>query len=80
MEKKEILARLQELLRNILDSDNVVLTPDTRADDVKGWDSIAHLRLMVATEEAFAVRFDVKEINSMQTVGALVELVHRKVG
>jgi acyl carrier protein len=50
------------------------------AESVKGWDSEAHLRLMIATEAAFAVRFEAKEIDSLSNVGALADLIRRKVG
>jgi acyl carrier protein len=35
---------------------------------------------MIATEAAFAVRFEAKEIDSLSNVGALADLIRRKVG
>lgn len=50
------------------------LSPDTLDD----WDSLSHLRLVSALEEAFGVKFENAEIMDMTTVGAIREIVSRK--
>ena len=78
MNEDEILQRVQMVVRDQLDEDDIVLTPETRASAVDGWDSLAHVRIMVAIEEAFGVRFDTSEITTLENVGALVALVRSK--
>lgn len=43
------------------------LTPD----DVEGWDSLGHLRLVTALQERFGIEFDVDEIMEMENVGRI---------
>jgi acyl carrier protein len=52
--------------------------PDTVADDVFGWDSMAHVTLIVSIEEEFGVRFEPDEITGFSNVGELIEMIARK--
>lgn len=56
--------------------DDVVddLSPDT----IDEWDSLSHLRLVSALEEAFKTKFDNSEIMDMTNVSAIREIVSRK--
>ena len=41
MERNEILKRVEEIFREELEKEDLVLTDETTADDVDGWDSCA---------------------------------------
>ncbi|MBQ6959082.1 MAG: acyl carrier protein [Bacteroidales bacterium] len=75
MERKEVLDRVQEVFRDVLDDDEIVLTDQTTADDVDDWDSLSHIQLIVAVEKAFHVKFTSKEILSWKNVGELVDSI-----
>jgi acyl carrier protein len=68
----EILERLTDLVAGILELDDLQLTPATVAADVPGWDSIAHVQIVVAVERAFGIRFRTGEITGLVDVGALL--------
>jgi acyl carrier protein len=78
MDREEIRAKIQELLREVVDDETVVLSDETTADDVDGWDSTNHVRLMVALEAAFNIRFETDEIVAPETVGELISLIQSK--
>jgi acyl carrier protein len=78
MNDEETLKRLSSLVADLLDLDSLVLTRSTTANDVEGWDSLAHVRIVVATEQEFGVRLSTSEIMSLRTVGELVDLVKSK--
>lgn len=78
MSRGEILAKIQAILRDVLDDDTVEVTEATAATDVPEWDSTNHVRLLVAIEAAFNVRFETEEITAPQNVGDLVTLVQAK--
>jgi acyl carrier protein len=81
IEPGEIALRLKPLLREAFpDADTDSFGPGTAADDVVGWDSMAHVGLMAAIEDEFQVQFDPEEITAFANVGELVALVARKVG
>ena len=78
MEKQEILNQVQEIFRDILDNEDIVLTNETTANDVEEWDSLTHVQLVVAIEKDFKIKFTSKEILSWQNVGDLVDCVANK--
>ena len=79
MERNEILKRVEEIFREELEQDSLVLTDDTTADDVDGWDSLSHVQLVAAMEEAFGIEFKSREILSWDNVGDLIDSIEKKV-
>jgi acyl carrier protein len=80
MGKSETIARMLPVFHEVFDDDTLVLTPETTARDVEGWDSLAHIRLMVAIESAFGVRIKASEAAKLNNVGDLADLIDRKLG
>jgi acyl carrier protein len=78
MDREEIRSKVQELLRDVVDDDTVVIDDDTVAEDVVDWDSTNHVRLIVAIEDEFKVRFETDEITRPESVGDLVDLIKSK--
>ncbi len=75
MTEKEILAKLNETVGDILDLDELALSKEMTAKDVEGWDSVATVQVMVAIEQAFGIRFRTGEMAAMQNIGDLVERI-----
>lgn len=78
MEKNEIMAEVQEIFRDVLDNEDIELTPETMADDIEEWDSLSHIQLIVAIEKHFKVKFTSKEILSWKNVGEMVDCISTK--
>jgi acyl carrier protein len=77
---KDVLARLRPLLREAFpDGDVDAMGLETTADDVVGWDSMAHVGLMAAIEDEFHIQFEPEEITSFANLGELVAMIARKV-
>ncbi len=74
-EKLLILKQLKEIFKDVFDDENLEVEPQTTAKDVEGWDSLAHIRLVVSIEKAFSMRFTASEISELENVGDLVELI-----
>jgi len=70
-----ILKQLTEIFKDVFDDDNLEVELLTTAKDVDGWDSLAHIRLVVSIEKAFSIRFTASEISELENVGGLVELI-----
>lgn len=75
MDEPQIYARLAEVFRDVFDEDSIELTPQLTAKDVDGWDSLAHIRLILTVEKAFKVKFSTSEIGKLENVGELVKLI-----
>jgi acyl carrier protein len=78
MSSDEIYNRLTEIIRDLFDDDSIVATPTLTADQVAGWDSFAHLRLMLTVERTFGVDFAASQITSLKNVGELADLIQSK--
>ncbi len=72
---ERILARLQEIFRAELDDDDLAIGMDTRQVDLKGWDSLAHIRLVSGIESEFDIQFNVAEIERITSVRQFVDAI-----
>jgi acyl carrier protein len=73
-----ILTQLTPIFRKVFDDDELVPKPEMTAEDVELWDSMRHVRMVLAVEKGFGVRFSTDEIASLEDVGALIKLVQSK--
>lgn len=78
MDQPEIYSKLIGVFREVFDEDDLKLTPEMTADDVDGWDSLSHIRLVLAVSKSFGVKFSASEIGGLKNVGELVELIQKK--
>lgn len=78
MERDDILKKVEEIFREELELDDLVLTDETTADDVEEWDSLSHVQLVVALEKGFGIKFTSREILSWDNVGDLVDCIASK--
>jgi acyl carrier protein len=80
MEGRGTLERINAVFRDVLDDDDIRLGRATTAGDVPGWDSLAHVRLILAVEKAFGVKFSAAQVTKLKNVGDLVDVVEAKTG
>lgn len=78
MERKQIIEEVQEIFREVLDNEEIVLASETTADDIEEWDSLTHIQLIVAIEKHFKIKFTSKEILSWQNVGEMIDCIAAK--
>ena len=69
MEKTEILNKVNEVFRDVLDEPELIITEATSADDIKEWDSLNHLQIIFGIEKSFSIKFTSNEISNFLTVG-----------
>ena len=74
----DVMQRVEEVFQDVFDSDQLTIGRETTAADVEGWDSLMHVRVVIAIEKAFQVRFTSSEVAALATVGDLVDLLGRK--
>jgi acyl carrier protein len=78
MDTNEILNQVQEIFRDQLDDESIILTSETTADEVEDWDSLNHIMLVVAIEKHFNVKFTSNEILSWKNVGEMMKCIQEK--
>ena len=78
MTKEQILADVQDIFRDVFDEEEIVIKDETNADDIEDWDSLAQVRLTVAVEKKFGIKFDFGELTALHNVGEMLELIGKK--
>jgi len=72
MTDDQILTVCTGILRDLLLDDSIVLTMETRRENIPNWDSFNYINFIVAVEIKFGVKFKVADIESFANVGAIV--------
>lgn len=68
---------LCSIVADTLGLDRGTVQPTLNRDSAENWDSLNHLRLITAVEEAYGVKLTMAEIESVDSVAALERCVHR---
>lgn len=77
--KEEILAEVSGVLKRLLDQPGLVVTSETSADQVEGWDSLTHMSIISEVEAFFNIEFRFNEIMQMEKLGDMVNLIAEKI-
>ena len=75
---RDTYKKLTKVLREVFDDDSIELTPETTANDIEDWDSIEHINLIAAVEDAFGMRFQMREVSGMKNVGEMVQIIESR--
>ena len=78
MDRSEIIAKIKEVMMDVMDLDELHIDERTTARDVEGWDSLTHIRLVVAMEQAFRVKFTTGEVEGFKNVGDMITSIEAK--
>lgn len=78
MERTEILSKVQDIFRDVLDDEDIELVDNTTAEDIEDWDSLSHIQLIKEIEKSFSIRFTSREILSWNNVGEMIDCIASK--
>ena len=78
MQEPAVYEKLTTVFREVFDDTDLVLKPETTADDVDGWDSLSHIRLVLAVSKTFGVKFSASEVGGLKNVGEFAALIQAK--
>ena len=78
MKRKEILEKLTVIFRTSFNDSELVLNDEMSAKDVDNWDSLTHMLMISEVESQFGIRFKLKELNQLKTVGDMATILEEK--
>ena len=70
--------QLYHLVGQVLGVDPSELTEDSNAQNTPKWDSLRHIEVLFAMENAFHVRFTMPEISGLRKLGDIRKLLLAK--
>ena len=77
--RASVLEGVAQVIRTTFNRPNVIVTRETTADQVPGWDSLSHAVLLMQVERAFGIYLEPADVVCLENVGELVDMVAAKV-
>jgi acyl carrier protein len=74
----EIYRELTNIFREIFDDDSLILQPELTAADIKDWDSLKQIDILIAVQERFRLKVSSRDLDGLASVGDLVDVIQRK--
>lgn len=74
----DILKELQPIFQDVFDDEDLVVTNESNAESIADWDSLSHIRLVVAIEKQFCIKFAFGELQELKNVGEMIEVIKKK--
>jgi acyl carrier protein len=78
MHSSDIIQDLQIIFSDVLDLPDLCLSAESNASNVEGWDSLAHINLVVAIEKRYKIKFALAELRNLNNVGEMADLIVKK--
>ena len=80
MDSAAIINDIQPIFQDVLDLPDLRLSRQSNAANVEGWDSLAHVNLVMAIEKRYKIKIALGELQDLKNVGEMADLIQRKIG
>ena len=71
----DLESQVRQIAADVLEVPVAEVTPASSPETIAGWDSVRHLTLVLAIEEAIDLQFAPEEIEQMASIGAILATV-----
>lgn len=78
MDSATIIKDIQPIFRDVLDVPDLQLSRQSNASNVEGWDSLAHVNLVMAIEKRYKIKIALGELHDLKNVGEMADLIQKK--
>jgi acyl carrier protein len=75
---QSVVDRVTPIFREVLQAPGLILTRELDATQVKNWDSLNHISLIIALETELEMEFDTEELIHLANVGEMIDLIESK--
>ena len=75
MTREAAYEKLNEVFRDVFDDEEIVVSDSTTSSDIEDWDSLEHINLVSAVEQAFGIKFSMGQVVTMKNVGEMVDII-----
>ncbi len=79
MAENDVVARINNVFREVFDNPEIEIFDEMTASDVVGWDSFSHINLITSLEIEFDIEFTQQEAFGFKTVGELKDAILKRV-
>ena len=75
---QEVLAEFTQVAAKVLENPALQLNYDSVAGEIRNWDSMRHIQIVLAVENHFKVRFNMGELRSFRNLGQMCDNIAAK--
>jgi acyl carrier protein len=75
MNRTDVFNKVQEVFREVLEDEELIIKEDYNSEDIDDWDSLTHIILVVEIEKTFNMRFLSSEISNWKDIGAMITAI-----
>ena len=75
MTHADIVATIADAVREETDEEDAEIGPETTADQVPGWDSLAHVRIVLNVCVRLGTKIDISDTYTAANVGELATVI-----
>ncbi len=79
MKRENILHKLQNIFRDVFNNNNLIITEETKNNDLTDWDSLQHIVLMMSIEKQFNLKFSSEEATKLLDVKSIINVIETKI-
>lgn len=72
-----VLESLREFIADCTDNPQLQLTPEMQLTEIPGFTSLLFVSVMTMLQEKYQLKFDIRSIQNLRTVGQLLELAEK---
>lgn len=78
MNRNEIKEKLQEIFRDVLDNEEIVISDDSTTNDIEEWTSLTQMKIITTVEQEFNIKFKLSEFMMWENVGQMLNSIEAK--
>ena len=72
--------QLNSIFQEVFDNPAMVVRPETSPADILDWDSVAQVKLVLAIEDTFGIRFTSDEVSGIHCAGDFMAALNKRKG
>lgn len=76
--KKQIFDKLKPIFFKVFKNKKLKINNSSSAKNIKNWDSLIQITLVLNIEREFRIRFKANEISELKNVGEMIDLILKK--
>lgn len=77
MNDDQTIKKLNIIFKDVFDDEELSINRNIKINEIKKWDSLGQLRLMMKIEEEFEVDIDINDVNEISSVQDIILLINK---
>ena len=78
MENGNVTEKIVQIFDDIFNIENIKIDNNSSQDDIKDWDSIGHVRLMMALEKEFNIQIPIEDAIELLIFNDIKDYISKK--